>query len=48
MKYRNIKTGNVIDTPFEITSKTWLPVAKPKKPAKDDKPPKEAPKEGKD
>ena len=50
MKYSHIKTGNVLDTPFEITSKAWMPVAKPKKPAKDDKPPKDAepPKEGKD
>lgn len=47
MKYKHIKTGNIINTPFEITSKTWLPVEK-KKPPKDDKPPKEAPKEGKD
>ena len=40
MKYRHIKTGNVIDTPFKITSKTWLPVEKPKKPPKDAEPPK--------
>ena len=48
MKYKHIKTGNVIDTPFEITSKTWLPVSKPKKPAKDAEPTKEPPKESKD
>lgn len=48
MKYKNIETGNIIDTPFEITSQTWLPVSKPKKPAKDAEPTKEAPKEGKD
>lgn len=41
MKYKHIKTGNVIDTPFEITSKTWLPVEKQKKPPKSTEPPKE-------
>lgn len=41
MKYKHIKTGNVIDTPLEITSQTWLPVEKPKKPPKNAEPPKE-------
>ena len=40
MKYKHIKTGNIIDMPFVITSKTWLPVEKPKKPPKDAEPPK--------
>lgn len=36
MKYKHVKTGNVIDTPFEIKSKTWLPVPEKKGKAKDD------------
>lgn len=31
MKYKHVKTGNVIDTPFEVKSKTWLPVPDKKK-----------------
>lgn len=41
MKYKHVKTGNVIDTPFEIKSKTWLPVEKQKKPPKNAEPTKE-------
>ena len=26
MKYKHTKTGNILFTPFEIRSKTWLPV----------------------
>lgn len=29
MKYKHTKTGNILFTPFEIRSKTWLPVPEP-------------------
>lgn len=43
MKYRNVKTGAVIDIASELKGKDWEPIKE--KPVKDD--PKPAPKKGK-